>query len=74
MENMRAKIIGGQVPKGKIKISGAKNAATRLLAAALIADETIILENFPTELIDANHKFNFITQDHLRRIDYLPIL
>lgn len=55
-----AKVKGGQVPSGKVRVSGAKNAATRLLAAALISDETVILDNFPTELVDANHKIRFI--------------
>lgn len=57
---MIAKILGNQVPKGKVKVSGAKNAATRVLAAALISDEAVILENFPTQLVDAKHKINFI--------------
>lgn len=43
-----------------IKISGAKNAATRLLAASLIADEKSTFFNFPTGLVDANHKKRFI--------------
>lgn len=60
MENITARIRGGQVPNGRVVISGAKNAATRLLAAALIADEPVTLENFPTELVDANHKIGFI--------------
>lgn len=60
MKNLTAIIKGGQIPKGKVKVSGAKNSATRLLAAALISDEKVILENFPTELVDANYKFNFI--------------
>ncbi len=60
MNNIKAKIQGGQIPNGKVKVSGAKNAATRLLAAALISDEKIVLENFPTELVDANYKIDFI--------------
>lgn len=60
MENITATIRGGQIPNGKIKVSGAKNSATRLLAASLISDEKVILENFPTELVDANFKFDFI--------------
>lgn len=60
MNDIKAIIQGGQVPKGKVKVSGAKNAATRLLAAALISDEKIVLENFPTELVDANYKIDFI--------------
>lgn len=55
-----AKVKGGQIPSGKVRVSGAKNAATRLLAAALISDETVVLDNFPTELVDANHKIRFI--------------
>lgn len=58
--NITAIINGGQIPKGKVKVSGAKNSATRLLAAALICDEKVVLENFPTELVDANYKFDFI--------------
>ncbi|WP_418637614.1 UDP-N-acetylglucosamine 1-carboxyvinyltransferase [Winogradskyella sp.] len=60
MNDIIAHIKGGQVPSGKVKVSGAKNAATRLLAAALISDEKIVLENFPTELVDANYKIDFI--------------
>ncbi|MCD0486869.1 UDP-N-acetylglucosamine 1-carboxyvinyltransferase [Pedobacter sp. MC2016-14] len=58
--NLTAKIIGGQVPNGKVRVSGAKNASTRLLAAALIADEPVTLMNFPTELVDARYKMDFI--------------
>ncbi len=57
---LKAKIFGGQKPHGTVRVSGAKNAATRLLAAALLSDETVILDNFPTELVDANHKMDFI--------------
>ena len=59
-KTINAKILGGQIPKGEVKISGAKNSATKLLAAALISDQQVILNNFPTELVDANEKFNFI--------------
>ncbi|WBL41242.1 UDP-N-acetylglucosamine 1-carboxyvinyltransferase [Algoriphagus halophytocola] len=58
--NIIAKITGGQVPNGKVRVSGAKNAATRLLAASLISDDQVTLYNFPTELVDANYKFDFI--------------
>lgn len=61
-KNLIAKIEGGQIPRGTVKVSGAKNAATRLLAASLIADENVRLENFPTELVDARYKINFIEQ------------
>ncbi len=59
-EDITAIIKGNQVPNGSIKVSGAKNSATRLLAASMISDEKIRLENFPTELVDANYKFDFI--------------
>ncbi len=59
-----AHIRGGHVPSGHIKISGAKNAATRLLAATLLADESVTLENFPTELVDANYKIDFIRKNN----------
>lgn len=61
--NSTVKILGGQIPNGHVKVSGAKNAATRLLAAALIADSKVCLENFPTELVDANYKFDFIVKN-----------
>ena len=59
-KNLIARITGGQIPRGTVRVSGAKNAATRLLAASLIADEPVKLENFPTELVDARYKINFI--------------
>ncbi|MBD8490476.1 UDP-N-acetylglucosamine 1-carboxyvinyltransferase [Echinicola sp. CAU 1574] len=62
-KNVTAKITGGQIPHGRVKVSGAKNAATRLLAAALISDGQVKLENFPTELVDANYKIDFIRKN-----------
>ena len=53
-------IWGSNIPDGRIAVSGAKNAATRLLAAALLTDEIVCLTNFPTELLDARHKASFI--------------
>ena len=61
MENISFKIQGGQIPNGSVRISGAKNAATRLMAAALISNEDVLLENFPTRIVDAFHKANFIS-------------
>jgi UDP-N-acetylglucosamine 1-carboxyvinyltransferase len=40
-------IRGGKPLQGKIKISGAKNAALPLLAASLLTDEALILDNVP---------------------------
>lgn len=62
LNNLTALVPGQQVPKGKVRVSGAKNAATRLLAAALISDDEVILDNFPTELVDAKYKIKFITE------------
>ena len=44
----------------KIRVSGAKNSATRLMAASLICDEQCSFYNFPTKLVDTNHKKRFI--------------
>lgn len=52
---------GRPVPGGQVRVSGAKNAALPLLAAALIADGPVELTNFPTELVDTRHKCRFIT-------------
>lgn len=40
-------IKGGKPLYGKVKISGAKNAALPLMAATLLSDETSVLENVP---------------------------
>lgn len=55
-------IKGKQIPKGKVRVSGAKNSATRLLAAALLTDEPVRLRNFPTRLVDARAKMRFIRE------------
>src|ERR1700748_2457156 len=43
----RIRIRGGQRLKGAIPVSGAKNAALKLMAAALLTPETLILRNVP---------------------------
>ena len=40
-------IEGGYPLKGKIRLSGTKNAATKMLIASLLTDEEVILENCP---------------------------
>ena len=47
LESHNLKIIGQSTLKGKVKISGAKNSALVLLAASLLTDEKIILDNVP---------------------------
>ncbi len=43
----RIRIVGGSKLNGTISISGAKNAALPLMIAALLTDETLILDNVP---------------------------
>jgi len=43
----KIKITGGKKLKGKIYISGAKNAALPLICASLLTDETVTLTNMP---------------------------
>jgi len=43
----RIRILGGRPLKGRIAIGGAKNAALPLMAAALLTEETLTLENLP---------------------------
>ncbi len=57
---MRAFINGGVRPEGTVEVSGAKNSATRLLAASLLTNGSVELTNFPTELVDVGHKIRFI--------------
>jgi len=73
-------IKGGQIPNGKIRVSGAKNAATKLLAASLISDEVIKFTNFPINLVDVEYKIEFIrrsgglifTEDESETIEINP--
>lgn len=41
------KIIGGKTLKGEIALAGAKNAATKVIIASLLADSKSVLENIP---------------------------
>ena len=43
----RIRIRGGRPLEGEIPISGAKNAALKLMAASLLTDETVTLDNVP---------------------------
>src|SRR4051795_9936544 len=43
----RIRIVGGNKLNGTIPISGAKNAALPLMIAALLSEETLILDNVP---------------------------
>ena len=50
MENI-LKVSKGKL-EGKVRISGAKNSALRLLAASILTDENVELYNFPNGLLD----------------------
>ena len=41
------KVFGGTVLQGSVRVSGAKNAATKLLVASLLSDKRTILKNVP---------------------------
>lgn len=69
---MYALINGGIPPVGRVRVSGAKNSATRLLAASLLSDDPVELANFPTKLVDVGHKIRFC--EYLgARIDVDPV-
>ena len=54
-------IKGGAPLKGKIPISGAKNAALTLMPCALLTDETVTLENLP-RLVDVDNFSHLLNQ------------
>ena len=66
----KIRIIGGVPLKGKIQISGAKNAALPLMAASLLTEDTLNLTNMPdladiktmTNLL-VNHGVNIVKND-----------
>lgn len=39
--------------EGTVNLAGAKNSALRLLAASILSEESITLENYPSQLLDA---------------------
>lgn len=57
---MNVTISGKQQINGTVEVSGAKNSATRLLAACLLSGEKSTLLNFPLSLEDAKAKYNFM--------------
>ena len=58
-------IEGGSRLKGRIPLSGAKNAALPIMAAALLTDEKIILHDVP-DLSDIRLQIKLL--EHLRRL------
>ncbi|MBS1517365.1 MAG: UDP-N-acetylglucosamine 1-carboxyvinyltransferase [Bacteroidetes bacterium] len=50
--NTKFLIKGGHPLHGRVKVSGAKNSATKLLVASLLTDEQCILHNSPNKISD----------------------
>jgi len=55
------RIRGGKRLEGRVQISGAKNAALPLMAAALLTDEPLVLANLP-HLVDISTMANLLAQ------------
>ncbi len=53
-------ITGGNPLHGTIPITGAKNAALKLICASLLTDEKIVLTNAPTTIKDLHSLVNLI--------------
>ncbi len=62
----RLAIIGGRPLFGEIAISGAKNSALKLMAAALLTDEPLIIENTP-RLADIDTLLKLLVQHGAER-------
>lgn len=59
----KIRIVGGQKLNGTIPVSGAKNAALKLMCAALLTDETLFLTNAPNALRDIQSQTDLL--EHL---------
>ncbi len=53
-------IVGGQRLNGELKISGAKNAALKLMCAAILTEESMRFENMPNSLRDINSQIELL--------------
>ncbi|MBI2484899.1 UDP-N-acetylglucosamine 1-carboxyvinyltransferase [Candidatus Uhrbacteria bacterium] len=51
------RVEGGQPVKGSVEVSGAKNAASKMMIASLLTEESVVLENVP------RHRETTITQE-----------
>lgn len=61
MEETQKLIIKPSRLGGEVRISGAKNSALRLLAASILTDEEIVLQNYPASLLDAEVHVEMLT-------------
>ena len=66
-------INGGNPLVGEVEIGGAKNAALPILAASLMTDETVLIENMP-DVRDTNILLDAMAgiSTHVERIDRQP--
>ena len=53
MDTLKKLYIQPSKIEGELKISGAKNSVLRILAASILTKEEIVLENYPSALLDA---------------------
>ncbi len=62
MYHHRFRITGKKKLSGQVKVSGSKNAALPIIAAALLTDEIVILENVPNiaDIYTLQHILNFL--------------
>ncbi|MCC7305875.1 MAG: UDP-N-acetylglucosamine 1-carboxyvinyltransferase [Alphaproteobacteria bacterium] len=59
----RIRITGGKKLNGEIPVSGAKNAALKVMCAALLTDQSLLLENAPNSLRDISSQSDLL--EHL---------
>ena len=55
----KIRIRGGKQLNGEIAVSGAKNAALKLMCAALLSEESLFIDNMPTALRDIGSQIDF---------------
>jgi UDP-N-acetylglucosamine 1-carboxyvinyltransferase len=52
-ENISKITVEPAILKGSVKVSGAKNSVLRLMAATLLTNEKLVIQNYPATLLDA---------------------
>ncbi len=57
MDDIKEIVLSKTTLNGKVKVSGAKNSVLRLMAASILTEETVFIDNYPATLLDAQvHK------------------
>lgn len=64
----KIEIIGGNKLKGEIKISGSKNSVVALIPAAILCDESVVINNVPniSDVDDLSNIFSFLGVNYNR--------